>query len=306
MITPAIWTAIYAELPLHEAFRALHAYGWRAFEISTEHLAAIETGRDLEGSIAKARDCLHGLGLEAPQAHACLEADVADPDAAARKKDIGRLLCHIGIAARLGARHVVMHPGGRKAGAEAGPDVVRRLNVEAFRRLGDYAGEHGVRIGLENMMRPGAATPAELLDLLAVIDHPALGVAFDTSHANVAALDIAACIRAYGSHLVATHISDNNGTGDQHLTPGNGTIDWPAAMAALGETGYDGLLNLEIPGERHRVPSLLELKLRHALEVARWLAGLAEEARKEKFGMGKKRFVARVNRHDEYESHRRW
>ena len=35
---PAIWTAMYAELPLHEALQVLHEQGWTAFEASTEHL----------------------------------------------------------------------------------------------------------------------------------------------------------------------------------------------------------------------------------------------------------------------------
>ena len=49
---PAIWTGMYAELPLHEALQTLNAHGWTAFEASTEHLVQIETDDDAGEPIA--------------------------------------------------------------------------------------------------------------------------------------------------------------------------------------------------------------------------------------------------------------
>ena len=45
-------------------------------------------------------------------------------------------------------------------------------------------------------------------------------------------------------------------------------------MRALRGVGYDGLLNLEIPGERHAVLPLRALKSLHARQVAEWLVDL--------------------------------
>jgi sugar phosphate isomerase/epimerase len=192
-----------------------------------------------------------------------------------RRQDVERLSAQIDIAARLGVRNVVIHPGGRQgATTSAERDCIMTLNVEAFRRLGDLAGERGLRIGLENLMRRGASLPYELLDLLAAIDYPAIGITLDTSHANVVGLDLAAAICEWGPHLLATHISDNDGSGDQHRTPGNGSIDWQVVMRALRGAGYDGLFNLEIPGERHAVQPLRALKSLHARQIAEWLVDL--------------------------------
>ena len=47
-------------------------------------------------------------------------------------------------------------------------------------------------------------------------------------------------------------ISDNDGTGDQHLSPMRGTINWQEfikAIKAVKSIEYDGLLDLEIPRE---------------------------------------------------------
>lgn len=272
---PAIWTAMYAELALHEALQVLHDQGWTSFEASTEHLVRIEAGEDPGAQIAQVRERLAELSLWMPQAHALLQADVADADEERRRQDIGRLARHIEIAAQLGIQNVVIHPGGQRGAAtRADRDRAMALNVNAFRRLGDLAGERGVRIGLENLMRRGASTPYELLDLLAAIDHPAIGITLDTSHAHVAGLDIPTAVREFGPYLIATHISDNDGSGDQHRTPGNGDIDWPTVVRALRQAGYDGLFNLEIPGERHAMLPLRALKSRFACQVAEWLVTL--------------------------------
>jgi sugar phosphate isomerase/epimerase len=270
-----MWTALYAEYPLHEALEILYDQGWRAFECSTEHLVRIETAQDADQQIERVRQCLDELQITMPQGHGLLHADVADPDAERRREDLACLSRQIEVAARLGIRVLVIHPGGRRGAATiAERDQVRWHNIEAFRRLGDQAGAHGMRIGLENLMRAGASLPYEVLDLVAAIDHPAIGVTLDTSHANVVGLDLPKAIGAFGPYLIATHISDNDGSGDQHRTPGNGNIDWPPVVRALREAEYHGLFNLEIPGERHAVLPLRMLKSRHACEVAAWLVSL--------------------------------
>ncbi len=43
---------------------------------------------------------------------------------------------------------------------------------------------------------------------------------------------------------------DNEGETDQHLMPfGRGTVDWSGLVSELKKIPYQGLFNLEIPGE---------------------------------------------------------
>ena len=268
---------MFSGLPLHEALCRLHAYGWRAFDVSADHLTAIEVDASPDRRIEEAQRCLCELSISAPQAHAYLRADVAASNAAERQRNVQRLLRHTEIAAQLGVRTVVIHPGGRYDDpARLEPERIRSLNVEAFRRLADHAAERNVRIGIENMgWRRDPTNLALLLELLEAIDHPVVGIALDTSHVNMIGLDVAGAVRASGRSLVATHLSDNDGSADQHRTPGYGTIDWPAAMAAFREIEYHGALSLEISEPHHPVPALQEFKMRFALEVAEWLVALA-------------------------------
>jgi sugar phosphate isomerase/epimerase len=272
---PGIWTGIHHTLPLHQAFRVLHGDGWTAFEVSTEHLAMLETDPQADRHVDEALAVMAELKLAVPQAHAHLAADVASADPVIRDADTRHLLAHFALSAKLGVKTVVMHPGGKKGiTSRAELQRVRACNIAALRSLGDVAAGLGLRIGVENLMRRGFASPWEVLELLAAVDHPAVGFTLDTSHAHAASFSVPEFVREMGPRLLATHISDNDGSGDQHRVPGSGTIDWIAFMAALRQTGYQGIFNLEIPGERHPAPGLQALKIRHALRVAEMLVGL--------------------------------
>lgn len=281
-MTPAIWTGIYAEQPLTEALRTLAKLGWRHFELSTEHLTALAADRRRKAGVAAVRQLLAELGATMPQAHGRLGANVAHPDPAVRESDLAVLESHLACCAELGVERVVIHPG--KGAGYTTRDELRaivKLNVEAFTRLGDRAGALGLRIGLENTMdlprhdgRHFGAYPHELLDLIAAVGNPALGITLDTSHAHCMHLDLARVVAECGDLLICTHISDNDTSGDQHRTPGTGTIEWLPVVAALRGIGYQGLFNLEIPGERHPEPALLAQKLRFACELTEWLVEL--------------------------------
>jgi len=275
IMTPGIWTDFVPDEPLPSALRFMHACGWQCFEISTEDLEEIDMEGGSESAIEEVRAVLGELHASMPQGHAYLHADVAHPDESRREADRATLARHMNYCASLGVNYVVIHPGGRGYTTDEELSTVVEHNVSAFKLLAEQAGEKGLKIGIENMFEPpgrnervfGSAVD-ELLDLIAAINSPAVGIAFDTSHANVEGIDLPAAVREFGDLICCTHISDNDGSDDQHLMPGGGSIEWPPFIAALREVAYDGLFNLEIPGESHPDPQVRSMKLRHALDVA--------------------------------------
>ncbi len=86
--------------------------------------------------------------------------------------------------------------------------------------------------------------------------------------------DLADAIEACSGHLITTHLHDNNGKSDDHLAPGEGSIDWPLALMALQKIGYDGTWLFEVANTstpravlektekaRHRFDELLGFRL---------------------------------------------
>jgi sugar phosphate isomerase/epimerase len=280
-MVPAIWTGMRFPSSAPEALRFLHSCGWEWFELSTEHLEQIEADADPQARVEEALQTLDELKVTMPQAHAYLPANVAHPDSFRRDADMNRLTKHLDLCAALRVKYVVIHPGtGDGYTTPQQLREVRQLNLDNFARLADHAGALGLKIGLENMMddrkrnrRNFGARPTELIELLASLDHPALGITIDTSHTNVQKLDAGAVIGQFGPHICCTHMSDNDGSGDQHRAPGGGTVNWPGVVAALREMHYEGVFNLEIPGESEPAPDeeTLAARTREALAVTRRL-----------------------------------
>lgn len=156
----------------------------------------------------------------------------------------------IRTAAIIGAPWVVFHPGNRTGGHEP-PEANLEFNRRLFQKLIPDLEKTGVGIALENMydrrhprtgavVRHFAAVPEALCELADRIDHPLVGICWDTGHGHLQGLSQGTSLRMIGKRLKATHIQDNDGVTDQHLFPYHGTVDWTEVMSALREIGYEG------------------------------------------------------------------
>ena len=137
--------------------------------------------------------------------------------------------------------------------------------LDVYRRLGDYALEHGngVKLGVETGYPEEAQTFARLVR---EIDHPAVGATLDVGHvrnsvpkdqwgtdAGIAKLndDIAYLVETLGDTLIHFHIHDvrradfrdHRGLGN---LDDNGVIDFPRLVSTLARTPYAGLWILEL------------------------------------------------------------
>ena len=211
--------------------------------------------------------------------HAPLELNVSDADHEKREQDINTAIKWVEYANELGLPHLVIHPGGRqRSDSEDDKKLIWDMNIDAFGRLAEAASEMGVKFCIENMQerigqdrwRLGARI-SDLNELIDAVGSDALGICFDSSHANVTKLDMSQALHECGGRLLATHMSDNDGSGDQHKMPFGGNIDWKSVASALKDIGYNQLFNLEIPGE-NRVPMpVRDARLRYAAKILEYM-----------------------------------
>lgn len=114
---------------------------------------------------------------------------------------------------------------------------------DALRPVADYAGERGVRLALEPLNRFETSflnTTEQALDVIDQLDSPACGLLLDTFHMNIEEKDLAAAIRAAGSHLAHFHAC-----GSDRGAPGADHLDWLAIATALREIDYRGPICIE-------------------------------------------------------------
>src|SRR5918995_4107059 len=171
--------------------------------------------------------------------------DLTDPDAADSTREYLRA-CIDGVAALGG--HVVAGPMYTPVGKTWQMDAAERAGtvdrlVEGLRPLVDYAGERGVRLGIEPLNRFETSflnTAEQVMEVIDRLDSRAAGVMLDTFHMNIEEKDQAAAIRLVGDKLVHLHACGND-----RGAPGADHIAWDAIAAALRETGYDEALVIE-------------------------------------------------------------
>jgi sugar phosphate isomerase/epimerase len=82
-----------------------------------------------------------------------------------------------------------------------------------------------------------------------------LGLLFDTGHFWAMGESVQDLPRTLGSHILATHLCDNDGIINLSLSPGKGTIPFPELIKALEEADYAGSMDLEIVCPRAAVES---------------------------------------------------
>jgi inosose dehydratase len=141
-------------------------------------------------------------------------------------------------------------------------DATRQLEVDAeqwrklvntLRHLGDYAADQGVRIALEThggLTRNGTLA-RRLLD---AVDHPAVGVNYDTGNIYYYNddLDPAEDVKLVADRVFHVHLKDTVGGKGEWLFCGlgQGRVNFPGIVDVLRKVGFRGPYSLELEGKR--------------------------------------------------------
>jgi sugar phosphate isomerase/epimerase len=162
-----------------------------------------------------------------------------------RRKALAEAEAALAVAQTIGYRHLVVHlgvPEGMKGVAMTNSRDAARRSVE---QLHDIAERAGVRLALEVIPNTLSSAEALVSFIEEDLDGANIGICMDVGHAFLMG-DLGDAIETCAEHLVTTHLHDNRRTADDHLAPGEGSIDWPAALVALQKIGYEGTWMFEV------------------------------------------------------------
>ena len=151
----------------------------------------------------------------------------------------------VDMASELGASVVPIHTFLRVGTDDSTADARKRLQC-SLEELAQYARGTPITLGLETLReRPTDSPGKQIIDWAKAGGQSAFSVVLDTGHSHLAG-DLPELPQQAGRFLNNLHIHDNDRTSDQHLLPGNGTIDWAAFVADLCQAQYRGPLLLEV------------------------------------------------------------
>jgi sugar phosphate isomerase/epimerase len=124
--------------------------------------------------------------------------------------------------------NLVLHLGEREDGWS---QRTVEYAITALEHLGAFANPLGVRLLLENLTSE-PTTPEHLATILELGHQKNVGICLDLGHAHIT-VGVAEAIATLGSRIATLHVHDNHAQKDEHLWPGDGSIDWPAAVKAI-------------------------------------------------------------------------
>lgn len=164
------------------------------------------------------------------------DINISSLNESVRETSVIELIKIMNISAELDITTVTIHPGLYSMVVSGFEERSIANAKRSLRTLDRMAQECGVKLCVENM--PGfkfflGHTAEQMAEL---VEGTSLPICFDIGHANTTD-QIDEITDVLGSRIRNVHIHDNNGEQDQHLTIGDGTVDFDNCLRRLSNYG---------------------------------------------------------------------
>ena len=186
------------------------------------------------------------LGLErTSSAFVGLDENPISPDAAVRAAALDNLKRAVDDACIIGADIIIgaLYQAHKYFTGSAATADEWNWSAEYLHAAGEYAGRHGVSLGLEFLNRFEVFlinTSADCKRMVEQVGLDNVGVHYDTHHANIEDPDPNSALSAIKPVLNHVHLSESH-----RGTLGTGQVNWDANFHALREIDYSGWLVIE-------------------------------------------------------------
>ena len=150
------------------------------------------------------------------------------------------------LARELGAKCITTEPGGPVEPGDSWQAALE-LFVEMIKPVAEHAEKEGVLLLVEP--EPGLLieTADQFEEFMGRMDSPAVGLNFDIGHHFCVGDDPAPTIERLAKYIRHIHLEDIAATRvHHHLIPGEGVIDFKAALKAIQKIGYEGWITIEL------------------------------------------------------------
>lgn len=260
----SIWS--FPEQKLSDSFALAKDAGFEGVEVAlaeTGEIALDTTEKQLNEIKKMASD--NGIELYSVASGLYWDYWFNDDDPSIRDKAISNCKKQIETASILGCRSILVIPGVVNADFADPNKVVDycttyERSLEAFLKLKETAEQYKIEIGLENVWNKFLLSPMEMRDFIDKIGSKYVGSYLDIGNTLLNGYPDQ-WIRALGDRIKKVHFKDyRKAAGGLHgfVDLLAGDLDFPAAMAALKEIGYDGWVTAEmIPNYKYYTETII-------------------------------------------------
>ena len=167
-----------------------------------------------------------------------------------REWNLEKLKQEIDMVHYLQGNIIVIHPSTIGIKEKVHSSDLRQAKVAV-----DYAKRNNITLALENAGGKNKNRWVENLKIVmdkigAFKPGGGLGICIDVGHANLCHQEfddpVIRFIDEFHDDIVHLHISDNHGEKDEHLVPGQGSIDWSILSKKISDLDFQGQAVLEL------------------------------------------------------------
>lgn len=243
----------YMNRSVTEAIDCVAALGYKGFELMADVPHAWPPATTDE-QIEAIRRRLDRRGLTLSNVNAFMMNAVGDfwhpswiePDAGDRQARLTHTIKALEMASRLDAPCITTEPGGPLAEGES-----REQAIDVFVAGLKEALHHAEDLGVQLLVEPEPGLLIENVEqtmaLAERIDSPMFGINFDIGHIYCVAEPLPEAVDRLKGLTRHYHVEDiASSRVHRHLIPGHGAIEFDTVLRAIGDTGYQGWLTVEL------------------------------------------------------------
>lgn len=235
-----VWVSPPTTNDLRELAPRVKSMGFDWIEVPLESLT------DLDPAVGRQIIADQGLGVSTCAAMGP-DRDLIHPDASIQQNGIAYIRGCIEHTQALGGTNLVgpIYSAVGRVWQQTPDERARDVDtlVRNLRTLAEYAGDHGVVLGIEPLNRFETSfinIAPQVIEVIDRVDHPACRVMLDTFHMNIEEKSLGDAIRAVGSRLCHLHACEND-----RGAPGSGNVTWDGVAKAIKDIGFDGPVVIE-------------------------------------------------------------
>lgn len=217
-----------------------------AFTLVKESVTEL-TPADRQGLVTTMND--HGLDcvglhwLLSPPPHGL---HFTTPDTAVRQKTVQYLADLVDFCADLGGAVMIFGSPNQRSTDGIAVSEAKKYFAEGLAAVADHSAARNVKVLVETLdsgQTDVVNTMAESLEIVQMVNHPAIGTMFDYHNTLDETMSLEALVRKYFKHIEHIQIQEMDG---RHLGTGNAVETYVDSFKALRELNFDKWISLEI------------------------------------------------------------
>lgn len=182
------------------------------------------------------------------------DINLASSNSAIRKASVEEIKNSMDLAIKIDASVVVVHPGHIAFLARKFNEHIMDKSLDSLRECSVYADELGIKMCVENMPDMEGMICKDLDELDRIIQEIGASMTLDVGHAHNMKISVQEMLKY--DNIGHIHLSDNDGSFDNHDAIGSESIDFKSLFEGLNRIKFDGVCIIEVKAQDEILKSL--------------------------------------------------